>query len=157
MLDTVSGGQPLLITVGAAPLPMDMLWGGVVTLKKHVFFARLFTQSGSFHDIMVIRKLPSCHVHQLGPGVEPESWWCDTAVVMFYCFWRTAVQSGSCPRVSFYKVTGHNYGPERGFEPSYSAVNTPAPFWWQDTAVGGPLVPVSCSSQLLKLVSFIFA
>lgn len=70
-------------------------------------------------------------------GTESESWWVDVKVNLFYCFWRARVQSSSHPTILFYKITGTNRGEWRGFEPNYSAVTTPPPFWWQDTPAGG--------------------
>ena len=61
----------------------------------------------------------------------------DVNVNMFYCFWRSLVQSSSRPAVLFYKITGENAGSEWGFRPAYSAVNTPQPFWWADQPLGG--------------------
>lgn len=89
----------------------------------------------------------------------------DLNVNFYYCFWRSTVGTVAPqaaldpssspavlhPRVSFYKITGEP-GRARGqeFQPVHSAINTPPPYWWMDTAASGlPYLAFFMFGQLL--------
>jgi hypothetical protein len=87
-------------------------------------------------------------------GSEQESWWTDLKVDCFFCFWRSSVSTFApsaaldpssspavqLPRVLFYKITGEQKNDQHpGFRPAYSAINTPQPYWWVDSAAQGLL------------------
>lgn len=64
----------------------------------------------------------------------------DLNLNFFYLFVRRFEYS-SCPedapsaKVTFYKINGSKWGDY--FIPAYSAVNTPAPYWWVPESMGG--------------------
>ena len=100
-------------------------------------------------------------------GAEQESWWTDLNTNFFFCFYRSSVATIAPsaaldlssspavepPRVMFYKITGEPKSPQHpGFRPCYSAINTPQPYWWQDTAVAGLLLRPSCCFSVEDVV-----